>query len=183
MARTNDVNSATSQFFINVELNGSLDHKGKEDSRTWGYAVFGRVIDGMDVVDDIRFVETGPDDVPIEAGYHRICRSSLINQPSANDHPIHLRPAPGRPATGDDRLAVRVSAGRGLNADALYILGDLFEFWLGDDVPSKCSVEVASALPGFEKGVPCYFMHGNRDFLLQEDYAKSAGMTFCQKST
>ena len=66
MARTNEVNSATSQFFINVEMNGSLDHTGTEDSRSWGYAVFGRVIDGMDVVDDIRFVETGPQDVPVE---------------------------------------------------------------------------------------------------------------------
>ena len=66
MARTNDVDSATSQFFINVEINGSLDHKGKEDSRSWGYAVFGRVVSGMDVVDDIRFVETGPQDVPDE---------------------------------------------------------------------------------------------------------------------
>ena len=66
MARTNDVNSATSQFFINVELNGSLDHTGEENSRSWGYAVFGRVVDGMDVVDDIRFVETGPRDVPVE---------------------------------------------------------------------------------------------------------------------
>jgi len=66
MARTNDVNSATSQFFINVEINGSLDHKGTENSRDWGYAVFGRVVNGMDVVDDIRFVETGPQDVPVE---------------------------------------------------------------------------------------------------------------------
>lgn len=66
MARTNDVNSASSQFFINVELNGSLDHKGKDDSRSWGYAVFGQVIAGMDVVDNIRFVETGPQDVPNE---------------------------------------------------------------------------------------------------------------------
>lgn len=66
MARTNEVNSASSQFFINVELNGSLDHTGKENSRSWGYAVFGRVVDGMDVVDDIRFVETGPGDVPVE---------------------------------------------------------------------------------------------------------------------
>jgi len=67
MARTNDVNSATSQFFINVEVNGALDHAGKDSSRNWGYAVFGRVIDGMDVVDNIRFVKTGPGDVPIEA--------------------------------------------------------------------------------------------------------------------
>jgi peptidyl-prolyl cis-trans isomerase B (cyclophilin B) len=66
MARTNEVNSATSQFFINVEVNGTLDHKGKENSRNWGYAVFGRVTDGMDVVDDIRFVETNAGDVPVE---------------------------------------------------------------------------------------------------------------------
>jgi peptidyl-prolyl cis-trans isomerase B (cyclophilin B) len=66
MARTNDVDSATSQFFINVEMNTSLDHTSKENSRTWGYAVFGRVIEGMDVVDDIRFVETGPMDDPLE---------------------------------------------------------------------------------------------------------------------
>lgn len=65
-----------------------------------------------------------------------------------------------------------------VNADALYILGDLFEFWLGDDVPSECSVEVAAALSSLaDKGVSCYFIHGNRDFLLQEDYAKLAGLT------
>ena len=67
MARTNEVNSATSQFFINVEVNGALDHVNKENSRSWGYAVFGRVVEGMDVVDDIRFVKTDPRDVPIEA--------------------------------------------------------------------------------------------------------------------
>lgn len=64
------------------------------------------------------------------------------------------------------------------SAQALYILGDLFEFWLGDDVPSKCSLEVATSLAGLrDQGVPCYFMHGNRDFLLQEKYAKKAAMT------
>jgi len=63
-------------------------------------------------------------------------------------------------------------------ADALYILGDLFEFWLGDDVPSRCSVEIAASLALLvDKGVPCYFMHGNRDFLLREDYATRAGLT------
>lgn len=64
-----------------------------------------------------------------------------------------------------------------VDADALYILGDLFEFWLGDDVPSQCSVAVADALSKLSaNGVPCYFMHGNRDFLLQENYARQAGM-------
>jgi cyclophilin family peptidyl-prolyl cis-trans isomerase len=66
MARTNDVNSATSQFFINVELNSGLDFVSTENSRSWGYAVFGKVLDGMDVVDEIRFVETAPGDVPVE---------------------------------------------------------------------------------------------------------------------
>ncbi len=64
------------------------------------------------------------------------------------------------------------------DAEALYILGDLFEFWLGDDVPSTCSMEVATALSSLvQKGVPCYFMHGNRDFLVGTDYAKLAGMS------
>ena len=63
-------------------------------------------------------------------------------------------------------------------ADALYILGDLFEFWLGDDVPSMCSIDVGAALAGLKNaGVPCYFIHGNRDFLLGEEYAEVAGMT------
>jgi UDP-2,3-diacylglucosamine hydrolase len=64
------------------------------------------------------------------------------------------------------------------DADALYILGDLFEFWLGDDVPSQCSLDVADALSSLsDHGVPCCFMHGNRDFLLQDHYSNLAGMT------
>lgn len=71
MARTGDPHSATAQFFINVEDNPYLDHKGKESGRTWGYAVFGQVIDGMDVVDEIRNLKTGPrgpfgSDVPVD---------------------------------------------------------------------------------------------------------------------
>jgi cyclophilin family peptidyl-prolyl cis-trans isomerase len=52
MARTNVVDSATSQFFINLKDNGFLNHRGKAPS-AYGYAVFGRVIEGMDVVDKI----------------------------------------------------------------------------------------------------------------------------------
>jgi peptidyl-prolyl cis-trans isomerase A (cyclophilin A) len=55
MARTNNPNSATSQFFINVKDNASLNAKGDAD----GYAVFGKVISGMDVIDKIRVVPTG----------------------------------------------------------------------------------------------------------------------------
>jgi len=59
MARTSDPNSATAQFFINVKDNMFLDHRGPSP-QGWGYAVFGKVIDGMDVVDQIRRVPTGP---------------------------------------------------------------------------------------------------------------------------
>ncbi len=57
MARTNDINSATCQFFINVKDNPFLDHQGNT-MRGYGYAVFGRVISGMDVVDKIEKTPT-----------------------------------------------------------------------------------------------------------------------------
>src|SRR5690606_13806 len=62
-------------------------------------------------------------------------------------------------------------------ADALYILGDLFEAWVGDDDPSEAGAEVAAGLRALAgAGVPLYFMHGNRDFLVGADYARRAGM-------
>ncbi len=67
MARTNDPNSASSQFFINLKDNAFLNHTGK-DPRGWGYAVFAKVVEGMDVVEKIAAVETASagfhDDVP-----------------------------------------------------------------------------------------------------------------------
>ena len=66
MARTSDVNSATSQFFVNLKDNGFLDH----GPRDYGYAVFGRVTDGMGVIDKIAAVSTGTrkgyQDAPLE---------------------------------------------------------------------------------------------------------------------
>ncbi|MGR6980676.1 peptidylprolyl isomerase [Testudinibacter sp. P27/CKL/0425] len=64
MARTSDPHSATAQFFINVADNNFLDYRGKEMYgrqvvQEWGYAVFGEVVEGMDVVDKIRKVKTG----------------------------------------------------------------------------------------------------------------------------
>jgi len=59
MARTMEPHSATAQFFINVADNDFLDHRDKTP-RGWGYAVFGKVIEGMDVIDKIRKVPTGP---------------------------------------------------------------------------------------------------------------------------
>jgi peptidyl-prolyl cis-trans isomerase B (cyclophilin B) len=58
MARTNDPHSATAQFFINVADNGFLNHTSPS-AQGWGYAVFGKVTAGNDVVDKIRAVKTG----------------------------------------------------------------------------------------------------------------------------
>jgi UDP-2,3-diacylglucosamine hydrolase len=64
------------------------------------------------------------------------------------------------------------------SASALYILGDLFESWIGDDDDSGLASRVADALGRMgRRGVAIYFMHGNRDFLLGADYARCAGMT------
>ena len=66
MARTNDINSATSQFFVNLKDNDFLDHS----RGNFGYAVFARITEGMDVIDKIAAVETGRrrgfDDVPVD---------------------------------------------------------------------------------------------------------------------
>jgi peptidyl-prolyl cis-trans isomerase B (cyclophilin B) len=70
MARTSDPHSATSQFFINVKDNNFLDFTA-ENTQGWGYAVFGEVIEGMEIVEQIKGVETGVvygmQDVPVEA--------------------------------------------------------------------------------------------------------------------
>lgn len=69
MARTMDPHSASAQFFINVADNEFLNHTGK-NSQGWGYAVFGKIVDGMDVVNRIKSVKTGSkmghQDVPVE---------------------------------------------------------------------------------------------------------------------
>ncbi|MEM6583240.1 MAG: peptidylprolyl isomerase [Pseudomonadota bacterium] len=69
MARTNDPHSATAQFFINVKDNDFLNHSGK-NMQGWGYAVFGKMVDGDDVLEKIRNVPTGSSgghqDVPTE---------------------------------------------------------------------------------------------------------------------
>jgi len=81
MARTMDPDSATAQFFINVVDNDFLDHTSKTP-RGWGYAVFGKVVKGMDTVDKIRQLKTGPggvfpQDVPQESVV--IERMSVVN--------------------------------------------------------------------------------------------------------
>tara|TARA_B100000767_G_scaffold274981_1_gene309871 strand:- start:1946 stop:2440 length:495 start_codon:yes stop_codon:yes gene_type:complete len=64
MARTNDPHSASSQFFINIADNEFLNHSGK-NAQGWGYAVFAKVVDGMDIIESIKAVATG------SSGHHQ----------------------------------------------------------------------------------------------------------------
>ncbi|MCZ4672995.1 UDP-2,3-diacylglucosamine diphosphatase [Citrobacter sedlakii] len=72
---------------------------------------------------------------------------------------------------------LRFLAGEARQADALYILGDLFEAWIGDDDPLPLHRQIAAAIKAVvDAGVPCFFIHGNRDFLLGKRFARESGM-------
>jgi len=87
---------------------------------------------------------------------------------------LHLDPR--RPRILD--LFADLLAGEARRADALYILGDLFDSWIGDDDDAALAAQVAQATRALrDSGVPIWFMHGNRDFLLGADYAARAGMS------
>ena len=68
--------------------------------------------------------------------------------------------------------------GQAPEAEKLYILGDLFDFWIGDDEQSDLISEVQQLIKHLtEQGVPCYFQHGNRDFLIGKKFANACGLT------
>jgi len=78
----------------------------------------------------------------------------------------------------------RFLAGQAREAEALYILGDLFESWIGDDDDSALALRIGGELKALhDTGVAVYFMHGNRDFLLGSDYAQRSGMTLLADPT
>jgi UDP-2,3-diacylglucosamine hydrolase len=68
-------------------------------------------------------------------------------------------------------------------ADALYILGDLYEYWLGDDAPAPELQPTIAALADLAtRGVPVYFIHGNRDFLIDREFARQSGCELLPES-
>ncbi|MDM8775777.1 UDP-2,3-diacylglucosamine diphosphatase [Klebsiella variicola] len=72
---------------------------------------------------------------------------------------------------------LRFLQGEARQADAMYILGDLFEAWIGDDDPNPLHQQIASAIKAVvDAGVPCYLIHGNRDFLVGQRFARQSGM-------
>ena len=79
-----------------------------------------------------------------------------------------------RPAITEQFLSFLGAEAR--DADALYILGDLFESWIGDDAPDIAqSAAIAGIHALTSRGVPCFVMHGNRDFLLSEQFCRLSG--------
>lgn len=64
-----------------------------------------------------------------------------------------------------------------VHAHSVYLLGDLFEVWIGDDAPGEFGNEISAALKQLSnRGITIYFMHGNRDFLIGEQFAHQSGM-------
>ncbi len=67
---------------------------------------------------------------------------------------------------------------KAVHAQAVYILGDLFDFWIGDDENSPLVQTIKQTICSLtERGVACYFIHGNRDFLIGKTFARDTGMT------
>jgi len=93
---------------------------------------------------------------------------------------LHLES--GRPAIGEQFLHFLSTEAR--EAEALYILGDLFEAWLGDDDPNPYYAAMKSALRELtDTSVPVYFMHGNRDFIIGADFAAETGIEILNDPT
>lgn len=94
---------------------------------------------------------------------------------------LHL--APDTPAVTHAFKALL--SGPAQKADALYILGDFFETWIGDDDQSSFNLDVIKSLHHFTQTskIPTYFMHGNRDFLIGERFAQQAGITLIPDPT
>jgi UDP-2,3-diacylglucosamine hydrolase len=90
---------------------------------------------------------------------------------------LHLDPE--RPAV--TKLFLEFLATLARDADAVYILGDLFEAWIGDDDTSPLNLEVIQGIRAcVDAGTPVFVMHGNRDFLLGERFARQSGCTLLQ---
>jgi UDP-2,3-diacylglucosamine hydrolase len=86
------------------------------------------------------------------------------------------------PEIGEQFL--RFLEGEAADADALYILGDLFESWVGDDDPNPHYAIMKSALRALvDSGVPVFFMHGNRDFMISDQFASETGVTLLSDPT
>jgi UDP-2,3-diacylglucosamine hydrolase len=96
-------------------------------------------------------------------------------------HAFRLGPPPRRIAARSDAQFERFLGATAPGADALYILGDLFEYWLGDDgLALPFNARIAKLL---KIGIPTYFMHGNRDFLIAKRFSEETGIRLLEDPT
>ncbi len=109
-------------------------------------------------------------------------QSSLLNPVTQSFFISDLHLCPTRPAiTG---VFFDFLRGPAAQADALYILGDLFEYWAGDDDDTPFNQSIVAALKEYSgRGIPLYLMHGNRDFLIGEQFAAATGAKLLQDPT
>lgn len=93
---------------------------------------------------------------------------------------LHLDPV----APGIQRQFLEFLEGEARSASALYILGDLFEVWLGDDDPAPASRTIVQSLRALtDAGVTCFVMHGNRDFLIGQRFCRETGAQLIEDGT
>ena len=91
---------------------------------------------------------------------------------------LHLSPAVPHIAKGLSALLKNQAA----KADALYILGDFFDAWIGDDEDNPAALQIINLLSQYTaSGVPTFFMHGNRDFLVGERFTEATGMKLLEE--
>lgn len=92
---------------------------------------------------------------------------------------LHLRPD----AAALQDVLLRFLHGPARTADAVYLLGDIFEYWLGDDASLDRYPEVCAALGELSAaGAPLYFMHGNRDFMVGREFERATGVKLLPQS-
>jgi UDP-2,3-diacylglucosamine hydrolase len=115
-------------------------------------------------------VTTVPSDIAVQCSLTTGAERSALTTLFISD--LHLDA--GEPAAGEQFIEFLDT--RAASAAALYILGDLFETWVGDDDNEAYRDRICVALAGLgRRGVPCYVMHGNRDFLYQQGFARRTG--------
>ena len=175
-----DPHGGDAQFYVNLSDNEALD----PNKTRWGYAVFGKVVQGMDVVDRIgnvadRLARALQGGRAAQAGGDRAnrARRRALAVRSASDHALHLGFAHRRKPPGDHRAVLELSRDR------------------GQATPRPCTSSATCSNPGsammlrtprnpprsrefmrsLRCGVPCFVMHGNRDFLLARQFCRMSG--------
>ncbi len=169
MARTQAPHSATAQFFINVADNDFLNFSG-ESLQGWGYCVFAEVVEGMDVVDKIKSVSTAQRHAP-GCAERRCCDQKRHRQRVIRGDTFYCGFASAIGRTGDYRRFSALFTGEARRRTPCISSATCLKR-IGDDDPNPLHQQIASALKALaDSGVPCYFIHGNRDFLVGKRFA------------